>query len=128
MESGEFGRGSRLMQITMLTVEGRSALAEGDGPRALEILSRKHAALLEVFGSDSAPTGTSLVDLAEALHMVGRQRDARKAVEEALVIFKRLDRRDVIRERLERALIEICRRQGHSFVIEELRRHRMPIS
>ena len=114
------GPSSDLMQITQLTIEGRAALAEGDGQRALELLSRKHERLLGVFPQDSGPVGTSLVDLAEALHLVGRQKEARKSVDQALVIFKRLNRRDEMRERLESALIEICRRQGHSFVVEEL--------
>lgn len=70
---------SRLMQITKLTVEGRAALAEGDAQRALELLSRKHERLLGVFPEDSGPVGTSLVDLAEALHLVGRQKDAQSS-------------------------------------------------
>jgi tetratricopeptide (TPR) repeat protein len=113
------------MQITKLTIEGRAALAEGDGQRALDLLSRKHERLLGVFPEDSGSVGTSLVDLAEALHLVGRQKDARKAVDHALVIFRRLDRRDEMRERLESALIEICRRQGHTFVVEDLLQNRI---
>jgi tetratricopeptide (TPR) repeat protein len=78
-----------------------------------------------VFPEDSASAGTSFVDLAEALHLLGREKDARNAVERALAIFKRLERRDEMRERLEAALIEICRRQGHSFSVENLLRDRI---
>ena len=114
-----------LSDITWLTVEGRAALAEGDGPRALDLLSRSHERCLHVFRKDSGPAGTSLVDLAEARYFVGRHKEARQALEDALVIFKRLDRRDGMRGRLERALIEVCRRQGHSFIVEELLRARI---
>jgi hypothetical protein len=68
-----------LAEINRLTAEGRAALAEGDGQRALGLLSRKHERLLGVFPEDSGSVGTSLVDLAEALHLVGREKDARKA-------------------------------------------------
>lgn len=116
---------SPLMQITWLTLEGRSALAEGDGPRALDILSRKHEALLKVFGPGTSSVGTSLIDLSEALLLVDRPQESRKAIDEALAIFKQLDRRDEMRERLELHLIEVCRRQGHTFLVEELLRERI---
>ena len=115
---------SALMQVTLLTMEGREALVQGDGVRALDILSRKHKQLLEVFAKDSAFAGTSFVDLAEALHLLGNQKEARQAINAALAIFNRVDRHDDMRNRLERVLIDVCRRQGHAFVVEELLRVR----
>jgi len=117
--------GSQLMKVTQLTVQGRTALTEGDGPRALDILSRKHEILLKIFPPGTSSVGTSLIDLSEALLLVGRQQESRKAIEEALVIFKQLDRRDEMRERLELHLIEVCRRQGHAFLVESLLRERI---
>lgn len=124
-DADELGPSSELGQLTLLTLEGRAALAKGDVQRALALLSRKHERLLRVFPEDSGPVGTSLVDLAEALHLAGRQKESRKAIDYALVIFRRLDRRDEMRERLESALIEICRRQGHTFVVEDLLQDRI---
>lgn len=119
------GKAPDLMKIVEMTIEGRDALASGDGPRAYEILSSKHEGVLAVFGTDSGPTGTSLVDLAEALHLLGRKKEARDALDRALTIFRSLDRRDEMRERLEASLIEICRQQGHAFAVEEVLRARI---
>src|SRR5262245_65799116 len=111
-----------LMEATMLTVEGRNALAAGDGPRAYELLSRKHGIVVGAFGPNDGHVGTSLIDLAEALYLVGRTRDARAAIDEALSIYEQVGRTDAMRDRLERALIEICERQGHSFEVERIHR------
>src|SRR5262245_21736511 len=114
-----------LLEATTLTMEGRSALAAGDGQRAYALLSKKHDIVVRAFGPNGGSVGTSLIDLAEALHLIGRTRDARAAINQALSIYEQLGRTDAMRDRLERALIEICTRQGHFFEVERIHRARL---
>jgi tetratricopeptide (TPR) repeat protein len=108
-----------------LTFPGRQALADGDGPKALELLQRKHALVLEAFGTGSSSTGTSLIDLSQAYHLAGRYREARNALEEALEIYQRVGRVDAQLDRLEISMMETCAMQGHSFEVERIAKARI---
>ena len=108
------------LEIMTLTTEGRFALSMNDGKIAYEKLSQKHKLIVKHFGLTRGPTGTSLVDLAEACLMVGKIREARKAVNDALVIFENLDRKDNMRIQLENSLLRVCSRQGHFFIVERV--------
>lgn len=111
---------SALFEIISLTMDGREALADNNGPLAYEKLSKKHGLILQSFGPMAGPVGTSLIDLAEALFLIGRTTEARKAINEALVIFEALGRDDAMLDRLENDILQICSRQGHYFEIERV--------
>src|SRR6266511_2728774 len=110
----------QLGEATRLTLQGRAALEEGNGPVAYELLSKKHEIVKKIFGPAAGYTGTSFIDLAQALHLAGRTKEARAAINEALSIYERLGRTDQMRDRLEHALMDICARQGHSFEVERI--------
>lgn len=109
-----------LMEIFSLTTQGRAALTAKDGVVAYEKLSKKHQLILRSFEPTAGPVGTSLIDLAEALFMIGKTSDARNAINDALKIFEDLDRNDNMLDRLEYAILDICTKQGHYFEIERV--------
>lgn len=118
-------RSDLLREIILLTGPGRMALEIGDGPEALKLLSRKHEFILELFGSNGSSTGTSLIDLSQAYHLVGRFKEAREAISKAQEIYQQLDRTDGMLDRLENSMIETCARQGHSFEVERIAKARI---
>lgn len=109
-----------LGEMSLLTMNGRAALMEGDGAKALALLSKKHDMVVARFGADSAFAGTSFIDLAEAYHMVRKQEQARSAVEKAFAIYQKLDRKDAQLDRLEETMMRIYAMQGHSFEVERI--------
>ncbi len=119
------GKSDKLFEITMLTTEGREALGAGDAKKALYVLSKKHDLILQVFGDASGSTGTSLIDLSQAYHIAGRQREARAMIEEAFSIYQRLHRTDQQLDRLEETMMDICAMQGHSFAVERIAKARI---
>jgi hypothetical protein len=79
-----------LGEATTLAVKGRAALAEGNASLAYELLLRKHDLVLRVFGATSGYAGTSLIDLAEALHLMDKNnktKEARTNIDAALEIY-----------------------------------------
>src|SRR4029453_857015 len=96
-----------LTDATFLTEQGRLALKIGDGLRAYELFAKAHAIVVRIFGPSSGYTGTSLIDLAEALYQVDRFADGRAAVNKALGIYERLERTDSMRDRLEEGPISL---------------------
>jgi tetratricopeptide (TPR) repeat protein len=108
-----------------LTFPSRRALADGDGPKALALLERKHQLVLDAFGPAAPSTGTSLLDLSRAYHMVGRYAEARSAIEQALQIYTQSGRSDARLDELEEQMMETCAMQGHSFEVERIAKSRI---
>jgi tetratricopeptide (TPR) repeat protein len=123
--SGDGDGSSKLEEIIRLTMPGRLAIEMGDAKKAVSLLSKKHALILEVFGPASSSTGTSLIDLSAAYHIAGREKEARAMIEEAFSIYSRIDRRDQQLDRLEQTMMEICAMQGHSFEVERIAKARI---
>lgn len=108
-----------------LQLDGHAALARGDFAAALRHFQDRHPLVLEQYGQSHGLTGTSFLDLAVALHLMGHQAEARSALERALSIYESLDRTDGHLDRLEDLAISVCSRQGHFFAMEEIARRRI---
>jgi len=104
---------------------GREALAKGDGATALQLLLRKHELVLEAFGPEGVSTGTSLIDLSQAYHLLRRYREAREAIQSAFEIYQHSGHEGAGTDRLEAAMIETCTMQGHSFEVERISKARI---
>ncbi|HVQ13284.1 MAG TPA: tetratricopeptide repeat protein [Vicinamibacterales bacterium] len=113
------------MDAVFLTEQGRLALDAGEGLRAYELFSKAHAIVVRAFGPSSGESGTSRIYLAEALYEVDRFADARAAINQALGIYEQLERTDPMRDELEQVLIDICKRQGHTFEVERIHKARL---
>lgn len=119
------GPSHSLMAIMRLAREGREALEAGRGDEALTILSQKHELVREMFPVESGSYAASLVDLADAYALVGRMREARGAVQEAIATYQRLEAADEQLDHVETSLIGICARQGHFFEVERIAKLRI---
>jgi tetratricopeptide (TPR) repeat protein len=108
-----------------LQLAGHEAMARGDFAAALHHFQERHTVVLDRYGPSHGLTGTSLLDLAVALHLMGRQAEARSALEQALNIYESLERTDGNLDRLEDLAIGVCSRQGHFFAMEEVARRRI---
>lgn len=108
-----------------LQLDGWAALHEGDFSRALELFKRRHPEVVRRYGPNDTLTGTSFLDLAQAHHFCGEQREARAALGEALRIYESVNRQDGNLDRLETTLIEVCGRQGHFHEVERLSKQRI---
>lgn len=93
--------GGGLAQITMLTMEGRAAIAMGRPMEGLQLLREKHGLILARFGNDAVYSATSAVDLGEALSSCGEVAEAAKLLTWAIARYQELEVDD---ERLDRAL------------------------
>ena len=111
--------------VLELWSDGHAALAQGDFDSALRHFQDRHPLVLNRYGQSHGLTGTSFLDLAVALHLVGHQAEARSALEQALSIYESLDRTDGHLDRLEDLAISVCSRQGHFFAMEEIARRRI---
>jgi CHAT domain-containing protein len=88
-------------EMMKLTFEGRAALAAGEPIKALELLRKKHALVLQRFGKNSVFAATSGVDLGEALLGCGQYAEAGQLLAWSATRYRELDTND---ERALRAL------------------------
>jgi hypothetical protein len=77
-----------------LTMEGRAALASGEPVRALDLLRRKHALVIQRFGEQSVFAATSGVDLGEALLGCGEYEEAGELLRWSAARYRELDTND----------------------------------